>query len=429
MRQTKPTAAKHQELDKKIRQLLLFSVDVPIHDAKSHLDKLGMMTLKEKQDIIDLLSENYYNLRKDGKLIMPSIKRHVQRWEQTFGPVSTDDIRELLKDANLSIMDVFPHKVSPLLIETWLRQYLIGQPDYARKLALTFFLHKLRMDETNLSLPRTNLLVHGPSGTGKTYGAQRMAQFFHIPFGVVNCNSLVQEGIEGIVVTDVLTRLYKVHKEETRHAVILFDEFDKLFESGYYNERVINELLNIIDDNNIVTFRKSDERYNYEKATMSTNKMLFIFTGVFKGLEDIVRRRIGERHIGFSQPATDGLSGDFHQYATEEDFARFFQRSELSGRIQQYACVNELQAGDLVDILLHTKDSPAIGYMNYFKMRGIDLVVTRDGASAIASAACERHLGVRGLKSLMLKILTEDMIMLDNERIVVDEKYVLDKIA
>ena len=420
---------KHKALDEKIRRLLLCNPFVNVYEAKRHLDMLVHMTMPEKKEIIELLSEKYKKNLKEGKLTPASIKRHFCRWEELFGPVQLDDIGELLEDTHLSILEILPDRIKPQYIENWLSQYLFGQPEYARKIALAFYIHKLRVDETSLSLPRTNLLVHGPSGAGKTYGAQKMAAFFNIPFGVVNCNSLVQEGIEGNTLLNAFTKLYKRYGEETKHAAILLDEFDKLFENGTYNERILNELLNVIDDDNIVTFNKTDEKYNYEKVSLSTNKMLFIFTGVFKGLENIIVKRLGSKRIGFSQLDGSALAGDYHQYATEDDFAEFFNRAELAGRIQQYACVRELQAGDMAQLLLSSNESPFISFKNYFRTRNISLSITEDGAMAITTAACDKHLGVRGLKSLLFKVLSEDMFSLDNQKIIVDEDYVMKKIS
>ena len=387
------------------------------------------MTVNEKQEIIDLLSDKYKKDLKDGKMTIHSIKSHICKWEETIGPVKSEDISELLKDTHLSLIDVMPERIKPQFIEKWLSQFLFGQSEYARKIALAFYAHKIRMGKSGLRLPRTNLLVHGPSGAGKTYGAQKMASFFNIPFCVINCNSLVQEGIYGNSISDAFTKLYKRYGEDTEHAVILFDEFDKLFENGEFNERILNELLNVIDDNNTITFYKSDNKNSYEKVTLSTNKMLFIFTGVFKDLKGIVAKRLGDRQIGFSQHNGSGITGDYHQYATEDDFAEYFKRAELTGRIMQYACVRELNAEDMAQLLLNSNESPVIEFKNYFKTRGINLTVTEKGAMAIANAACKKQLGVRGLKSLMFRILSDEMFMLDNQEIIMDEDYVMKRIS
>ena len=219
------------------------------------------------------------------------------------------------------------------------------------------------------------------------------------------------------------------YKDATEHVVIYFDEADKLLEKGGYDDRILNEMLNLIDDNNSITFRETDEAYHYGTVTLPTNKMLFIFTGVFRGIEDIIKKRLGKKQIGFEQSSRSTLTGDYHQYATEEDFEKYFNRPELSGRIQRYAYVKELQAEDMARLLFNSKESPVTGFENYFQVREIDFSLTEDGAMALARAASEKHLGVRGLKSLMLNALSEDMFLLDNKKIIMDEDYVEMKLA
>ena len=219
------------------------------------------------------------------------------------------------------------------------------------------------------------------------------------------------------------------YKDATEHVVIYFDEADKLLEKGGYDDRILNEMLNLIDDNNSITFRETDEAYHYGTVTLPTNKMLFIFTGVFRGIEDIIKKRLGKKQIGFEQSSRSTLTGDYHQYATEEDFEKYFNRPELSGRIQRYAYVKELQAEDMARLLLNSKESPVTGFENYFQVREIEFSMTEDGAMALARAASEKHLGVRGLKSLMLNALSEDMFLLDNKKIIMDEDYVEMKLA
>ena len=129
--------------------------------------------------------------------------------------------------------------------------YLIGQERYSQKLALCFYLHHLRIHNKEKDIPKANLLAYGPSGVGKTFGPQMLAKLLGVQFGVVNCNSLVQEGIIGTCITDVFDEIYtKAGNKisEVEKSVVLFDEFDKLFSNGHFNERILNEFLNVIDD-------------------------------------------------------------------------------------------------------------------------------------------------------------------------------------
>ena len=185
-----------------------------------------------------------------------SVIEHISSWENEYGRIPLQGIVDLLDDTEYQIFDIAPEHVTPLSISELLDTYLIGQPEYSRKLSLCFYIHLMRKN-SSLNMPKPNLLAFGPSGVGKTFGPQKLAQLFGLKLGVVNCNNLVQEGIHGAHITDVFSEIYDECNQElepVESAVILLDEFDKLFLKGEFNERVLNELLNIIDDNNSVSF-------------------------------------------------------------------------------------------------------------------------------------------------------------------------------
>ncbi len=418
-------------LNKQIRHLLFINPHLEFSYIKRQLALIPQQMRNDKLEVIRFLMKERETFIQNNDLYTYSsvISKHVQMWSEEIGPVTMNDVIDLLEGTDLSIIEIAPQVITPQGLEQWLGQHLVGQPEYARRLALCFYLHKLRHERSNLSIPCPNLLVYGPSGVGKTFGPQILSEMFNLPFAVVNCNDLVQEGIVGNSLSDYFTRLYTKHKEKTSSAIIIFDEFDKLFEKGEFNERILNELLNIIDDNNTLSFNKSDESYHHEKISMKTNKMLFIFTGVFRGIEDIVRKRLGEHGIGFTSGTGTNMEGDYHQYANEDDFAKFFHRGELMGRIQQFAYARELKEDDLVYILLHSKESPLDKFVSYFKANEIELSLTEDGARAIAAAAIRRHLGVRGVKSILFKILDKEMFLLDKQAIIIDKDFVEMKIA
>ena len=420
-----------EKLNQQIRHLLFLNPLLDFFAIKRQINLLPSQLKNDKLETIRYLTQLREEFIKKSALnnYEFAIKKHIQNWEKEFGPVTFSDVVELLGKSEVPIMDIAPQLVTPQAIEQWLSTYLIGQEEYAQKLSFCFYLHAIRQRNENLLLPHPNLLVYGPSGVGKTYGPQKLAEIFNSPFGVINCNSLVQEGILGNTLTTVFTQLYMRHKDKMSTSVIIFDEFDKLFENGFYNERILNELLNIIDDNNTLSFYQNDNIYHNEKVNMQTNKMLFIFTGVFRGIEDIVKKRLGDHGIGFSNGLGTNLEGDYHQYITDEDFSNYFHRDELTGRIQQYAYAKELKEDDLVGIMLHSNDSPVDTFVNYFKIRNIDLSITDDGARAIASASMRRHLGVRGLKSMMFKILNDEMYSLNHQEIVIDKDFVEMKTA
>ena len=423
----KSPSLKSLQLDEEIKKLCLINPLMDFKIIKRTIDSLPTLRIKEKEQWIKVLKR-----RRDEFVIETAdsfnttardcVKDHIASWEKEYGKIPLQGIVDLLDETDYQLFDIAPEHVTPKAISEMLEGYLIGQPEYSRKLSLCFYLHLMR-NKTNAKLPKANLLAFGPSGVGKTFGPQKLAELFGLKLGVINCNNLVQEGIHGPHLTDVFSEIYHECDEElgpVESAVILLDEFDKLFHGGEFNE-----LLNILDDNNSVSFSTGP----LTSERVSTKNMLFIFSGVFSGIESVVRKRMGTNAIGFSHAQNGLIQGDFHKYVKDSDFTTYFHRDELAGRILQYAHVNSLSEELMVDILTKSKDSPLNFYVNYFNQRDIQLRLTNEGAKAIASYASNKHLGVRGLKSTIFKILDDEMFSLDTEEIVIDRQFVEKKIA
>ena len=173
---------KENDIDRNLRRLLLCIPSIRVTEAKEQLERLKIMKDEEKDEMIKMLNTVY---KKDGsKFTKESVRSRVQKWEELIESVDNNDIAEMLKSTSISLMDVFPERMTPQHLVNYLNQYLFGQEEYVRKLSLAFYLHFLSKEKDNLFFPKTNLLVHGPSGTGKTYGAKKMAEFFDLPFCV-----------------------------------------------------------------------------------------------------------------------------------------------------------------------------------------------------------------------------------------------------
>ncbi len=432
MKSKNSTATANAKLDKEIKKLLLVNPTMSIKVCMQTLENLSNLKLKEKRDLVKQLDKERNNFLLDASVdkdeAQKKLIRHINSWESHVGALQLEDVLEIIDGTPFNVVDVAFEKLSPLGIANILEKYLIGQHEYAQKLALCFYMHIRRNKNQDVGMPHLNLLAYGPSGTGKTFGPQILSRIFGFKLGVVNCNTLVQEGIHGPHISDTLKEIYEDADDDVKEvekAVILFDEFDKLFSKGEFNEHVLHELLNFIDDDNSATFYCG---YN-DLVRVSTKNMLFIFSGVFSGIEDVVRKRIGCSGLGFSKANTPEIKGDYHDYVRDEDFATYFNRDELAGRIMQYAHVNIMTEEVMVNILLNSKGSPLNYYVNYFKEKNINLKVTEDGAKAIAAVANKKRLGVRGLKSTMFKVLSQDMYSLDKEEIIVDKDLVEKKTA
>lgn len=296
-----------------LRNMIFIDLDIPIDKAQQYLrdmeenpDKIPQYR-KLLTKHLDKTVESY-----QGKNIVDKIENVLNRmslWKSDIGPLSLAALVSMGKRWDISIDKLYDGKITPEVIKQMLDIFLLGQEDYKTHLATAFYTYLMKKNLYG-ALPKSNLLVMGPSGSGKTYGAQVLSNLFHVPFVVLHCNNLVQEGIEGSSPTDPFTaQLSKWTAKELEHSVVCLDEFDKLFEkdkkgadTGAYNARVVNELLNIIDDKGEVVCRESQDIHNHKRITIPSQKMMFVFTGVFEGL--LSQDNTETRPIGFVRQNT-----------------------------------------------------------------------------------------------------------------------------
>lgn len=377
------------------------------------------------------------------------VKERAEEWKQAVGSISTQEYVMMSKQWEIPVDDIIDKRITPELIKEILDFFVMGQDKYKMKLAVAFFTYLMHGRQPGLFLPKSNLLVCGTSGSGKTYGMQVLGKLFNVPFVIIPCNSLVQEGIVGSSLTDGFTSLLTQgwSKKDVERAVVCFDEFDKLFEkknegnSGHYNARIINEMLNIIDDKGEVEFRKTYDN-NGERIKLPTRKMMFVFTGVFDGLrrkseegkKEIVS--VFEKKIkGFTpncEPEeTPKTEQPLNEEPTVEDFVDFGVKPEIMGRIQNFVFLEALSEDQMVGLFDLGAYSPFSEFEQYFSYNGIDTILTDEGKHTLARLAIERKLGVRGLKSLLQQVLLEDMYDLEvgeDNILKVTKEYIMDNL-
>lgn len=413
-----------------MRQLINPSLNMDL--CEKILTKLDEKTVPEKKKILSILKKSTENFKESAKNLESSevyeemcekIKSRIESCEKYF-TVTLADVLSITESTDIKLTDVGWEFLSPQSIAEMIDEYVIGQHDYSSSLALSTYLHLLRCKDEKIDVPKTNLLVFGPSGVGKTYSVQVLAKKMNIDFEIVNSNLLVQEGIVGESISDAITNAYIKNKNLT-HLIVFFDEFDKLFKNGYYHEKVLQEILGILDDDREIAFRTSFAR-DAEYKKFPTRNIMAILGGVFDMLEPIVSERMCQKTVGFNR--TVALpKGDYYKYATKEDFRKLFRSDELSGRIGQFVRVESMTSEMLLNILLNESASPLIPYQNYFAVHDCSLDLTEGAAKMIVEIVEKQHLGVRGLKSVLANILKEDMMLANKNAcrsIVIDEQYV-----
>lgn len=442
-----------QEKEKQNARFLLFAdFSVPPEKALHYINDMAQNPNKIPH-YCHLLMQNLAKQEsikeKPREELKTMVKNRVEEWNQTIGTISTSEYVMMSKQWNIPVDDIIDKRITPAVIKEILDFFVIGQEYYKIKLAVAFYTYLMHGSQSGLFLPKSNLLVCGPSGSGKTYGMQVLSKLFHVPFVTIHCNSLVQEGIVGQTITDGFTSLLCQgwSKEDVERAVVCFDEFDKLFEkkiksnSGYYNARIINEMLNIIDDKGEVEFKKNYDN-NSERIKLPTGKMMFVFTGVFdelrkdqdekdkKGTISSERREIGYLASFKSKEEPKPETTDCIK-PTMKDFVEYGIKPEIMGRIQNFVFLKALSEDEMVGLFDLGPYSPFSEFEQYFSNNGIDTILTDEGKHTLARLAIERNLGVRGLKSLLQQVLLEDMYDLEvgeDHILRVTKEYIMDNL-
>lgn len=432
----------------KIRQLLFTSFSIDVKTAKKMLHRIetnperipSILSYLEKE----MTSQYSWVKNTWDNDFRDLVELRISEWKETFGEISIPEYMQMTQCWDVPVDWYTDISFTPSNIKQMLDCFVIGQENYKMTLAVNFYTYLIRKKGTIPRLPKCNLLVCGPSGSGKTYGMQVLSKLFRLPFLVVHCNSLVQEGIMGTSLSGCFTSLALEgwSDEALEYSVICFDEFDKLFEktskgeeAGYFNARIINELLNIIDDKGEIEFKRGYDSLA-ERLTVSNEKMMFVFTGVFNGMKKAQNQENAEprvtRPIGFNKDVpVSVVPSKSSDLITPDDLVQFGIKPEIVGRIQNFTTVETLSEDDMVRLFDLGVSSPFVEFEEYFKYSGIEAVLTEDGKHALARIAIENGLGVRGLKGLLQQALMEDMFDLEvgeDCRLEVNEAYILEQL-
>ena len=421
-----------------LRTLFFVNLDISIdkipqylQDIKAHPDKI----LQYRKLLTGKIDQTIKNLEgKPVNDIIEKVRERINLWKSNFGPATIAELASMSKRWNIAIDKLYSKKITPEIIKQMLDVFLLGQEEYKTQLSTAFYTYLMKKNHYG-DLPESNILVIGPSGSGKTYGMQVLSSLFHVPFVTIHCNNLVQEGIVGSTLTAPFTTLMqKWSLEELEHTIVCFDEFDKLFEkkagidAGTYNARIINEMLTIIDDKGEVVFRESEERSNCKHITIPNQKMMFVFTGIFEGLND-KKKRVEERPIGFIRQSPSVKKTE--KILTADDFVNYGIKPEIMGRIRKFVFIDALNEDDLVRLFDMGVNSPFAEFEQYFAYNNISTILTEEGKHTLAKIACQHNLGVRGLKSILQKVLSEDMYDLEvgeDNILRITEEYILNNL-